>query len=159
MTSLFECRVKYAKIDQTSGKDTTVTELYLIDAINYTEAEERIHKEMEQCVSGEFAVKGIKPANFSAVVIDEVLSDKFFKVKTIFVSFDEAAGKEKKITDYTLFLAENIKDALERSIKYNANSICDYTIISVTETAILEFFQYNVKEAIEDNKSKAYKDE
>jgi len=158
MTSLFECRVRYAKIDERSGKTTTVTELYLIDAISYTEAEERIHKEMEKYISGEFAVKGIKPANYSEVILDEIMADKYFKVKTTSVICDDN-GLEKKTTDYTLYLSDNIKNALERAIKSNERMCVDYIIVNVSETAIVDFFQYNVQQASEDNKSKAFKDE
>ena len=44
MIDWFECKVRYAKIDEKSGKEKTVTESYLVDAVSFTEAEDRIFK-------------------------------------------------------------------------------------------------------------------
>ncbi|MEN9444354.1 MAG: hypothetical protein RIS47_1244, partial [Bacteroidota bacterium] len=38
MNNWFECKVRYDRIDQKSGKSVTVTEPYLVDAITFTEA-------------------------------------------------------------------------------------------------------------------------
>jgi len=36
MQNLFECKVKYTKIDENTGKEKKVTETYLIDAVSFT---------------------------------------------------------------------------------------------------------------------------
>ncbi len=41
MQNWFECKVKYTKTDDKTGKDKNVTEPYLIDAMSFTEAESR----------------------------------------------------------------------------------------------------------------------
>ena len=41
-----------------SGALATVTEEYLVDALSFAEAEERIVEEMRERLSGEFAVTG-----------------------------------------------------------------------------------------------------
>ena len=67
MQSLFECKVRYQKIDEQSGKDKKVTETYLFNAISFTEAESRIYKEMESLISGEFLVTNIRKANYADI--------------------------------------------------------------------------------------------
>ena len=49
----FECKVKYVKIDE-NGKEKKVTEPYLVDAVSFTEAEARIHTELEKMIHSDF---------------------------------------------------------------------------------------------------------
>ena len=65
MNNWFECKVKYVKVDEVSGKEKKVSEPYLVDAMSFTEAEARIHKELEQMISGEFNVTNISKSNVS----------------------------------------------------------------------------------------------
>ncbi|MDR2823692.1 MAG: DUF4494 domain-containing protein, partial [Prevotellaceae bacterium] len=54
--SWFECKIKYDK--NTGGEEgvAKVSETYLVDAMSFTEAEERITKEMTPFISGDFEV-------------------------------------------------------------------------------------------------------
>ena len=55
MYSWFECKVKYEK-EVGEGKLVKQAESYLVDALNFTEAEKRIIKEMKPFINGEFEV-------------------------------------------------------------------------------------------------------
>lgn len=46
---LFECGIRYDKT-MDDGIRRRVTELYIVDALSFTEAEKRITKEMEQYI-------------------------------------------------------------------------------------------------------------
>lgn len=130
---LMKCTVKYDKIDEQSGKEKTVTEPYLVDALSFTEAEERIHKEMETFISGEFEVKGITRENIAEVFIIED-TDKFYECTASFADIDEKSGKEKATKhkfviggNSTQNAEENLKDKLKDIItpwemKRNAES-------------------------------------
>lgn len=52
---LFECGIRYEKTLE-NGMQKKVTELYIVDALSFTEAESRIIGEMSCFISGEFAV-------------------------------------------------------------------------------------------------------
>lgn len=161
MNTWYECKVKYETNDEHTGKQKKVNLPYLIDAVNYTEAEERIHKEMEQYVSGEFSVPSIKKANYSDLFFYDD-GDKWFKAKILFVSIDEDARKEKKIANYMLVLANDIKHAYDRIEESLTGMTVDYDIVLLQETSIADVFPYNLEEAakeLEDNKSKAFKED
>jgi len=148
MQNLFECKVKYTKIDEQSGKEKKVTETYLIDAVSFTEAESRLYKEMEMMISGEFTVTGIRKANYTDIFpFDD--GDRWFKSKISYVSVDEEAGKEKKISNQILVLANDVKDAWDKIHESMKGMTVDYEINAISESPILDFFPY-FKEGDED---------
>ncbi len=138
MSTWFECKVKYQKIDQ-NGKEKMVSENYLVDALSFTEAEARITKEMEAYISGEFSVVNLKIANFSELLPSED-GDRWFKCKVLIVLIDEAKGKEKKISTQMLVDALTIKDAYEKIEIYMESSVSDYEISSITLSNIMDVF-------------------
>ena len=62
MNTWFECGVKYVKVDA-EGREKKASEVYLIDAVSFTEAENRIYRVLEQMISGEFTVSKISKTN------------------------------------------------------------------------------------------------
>ena len=60
----FECKVRYDKTLET-GLLKKVTESYLVDALSFTEAEERFLQEIEPMMSGEYSVSDIKRAKIA----------------------------------------------------------------------------------------------
>ncbi len=146
MQNLFECKVKYTKIDELSGKEKKVTETYLIDAVSFTEAESRIYKEMESMISGEFLITGIRKANYTDIFpFDD--GDTWFKSKISYVSIDEEGGKEKKISNQILVLASNVKDAWDKIHESMKGMTVDYEINAIAESPILDFFPYFKEES------------
>ena len=153
MNTWFECKVKYEKIDEQTGKQKKVNLPYLIDAVSYTEAESRIHAEMEQFVSGEFSVPSIKKANYTDLFFYDD-GDKWYKCKVMFVSIDEEAGKEKKVANQMLVLASDLKEAYERINESMSGMTVDYDIVAIIESNIADVFPYfkdEVNEPIPDN--------
>lgn len=144
MSAWFECKVKYQKIDQ-SGKEKLVTEPYMVDAVSFTEAESRIHTELEAYISGEFSVINIKIANFSELIPDET-GDRWFKCKVTFITLDEEKGVERKSNTYMLVQANNLKEAYDNVEKSMAGSVSDYTIPSIAESPIMDVFPYSAEE-------------
>ena len=66
MNTLFECKVKYEKV-QENGLNKKVTEKYLVEAISFSEAETRFTEYITPYISGEYQICGIKIAKFSEV--------------------------------------------------------------------------------------------
>lgn len=60
-TTWFECKIRYEKMME-DGMQKKVTELYVVDALTFTEAESAIIEEMSSYISGEFEVRDIKKA-------------------------------------------------------------------------------------------------
>ncbi len=153
MNTWFECKVKYETIDEQTGKEKKVNLPYLIDAVSYTEAESRIHAEMEQYVRGEFSVPSIKKANYTDIFFFDD-GDKWYKCKVVYVSIDENAGKEKKVSNLMLVLASDLKEAYDRINESMSGMTVDYDITSIIESNIADIFPYfkdEVNEPIPDH--------
>jgi len=141
MNTWFECKVKYQKIDEVSGKEKKVNEPYLVDALSFTEAETRITEQIESMVSGEFSINNIKRVNYTDVFNFED-GDRWFKCKVMYVDVDEASGKEKKTSNYMLVLADNIDHAYERLHESLADMIVPFEVPSIAESPIMDIFPY-----------------
>lgn len=139
MQTLFECRVRFMKIDEKSGQEKKVTEAYLFDAITYTEAEERVYKTMPEYISGEFAVVSIRKAKYAEVLPSDD-GDRWYKCKISFLSVDEASGREKRISQSILVSASGIKDCCDKIVKGMNGTTDDFEINQVIESPIADFF-------------------
>ena len=142
----FICKVRYEKM-QEDGMQKKVTESYVIDAVSFTEAEERITEEMSAYISGEFEVKDISLAPFGEIFFDENPSaDSYYKAKLVFVTIDEKSDNEKRQNVTYLVHAENFNAAVKNIDEVMGGTMIDYEIISIAETQIMDVFEYHPKE-------------
>ncbi|MGL5681703.1 MAG: DUF4494 domain-containing protein [Marinifilaceae bacterium] len=138
----FEAKVKYIKITE-DGRERKVSELYLLDAMSYTEAEGGVIKEMESIVHGDYYIDALKKSNISEVVpSDDENDDKWYKVKVSFIDADEVSGKEKKSNQYYLVQASDIKRAIENIEKALSTFVVPYDLAVTGETKIVDVFPY-----------------
>ena len=140
MHKWFECTIKYEK-QLEEGKIAKITERYLVDALTFTEAEARIIKEMKPFISGEFEVANINPQKYSELFWNEKC-DKWFKTKVNFIVLDEEKGVEKKVANYMLVQANDLKEARELLVEGMKGSQTDWEIASISETKILDVYKY-----------------
>lgn len=141
MNNWFECKVSYEKMME-NGMQKKVTEPYLVDALSYTEAEARIIEEVRPFVSGEFTITDIKRARFAEMFFDEN-GDCFYKIKVYFITLDEKSGAEKKTAAQMLVQASTLREAIDALEKGMKNTMSDYVIASVHETALMDVFPFN----------------
>lgn len=141
MQTWYECKVKYLKIDQ-SGHERKVNDNYLLDAVSFTDAETRIYKEMQQLTNGEFQVVNIKKSNISEVIPSET-GEWWYKAKINLITIDEEAGKEKKVTNYILVMADDINHALKRVEEGLSYMLVPYVVTSIQLSTIAEVFPYD----------------
>lgn len=142
MNEWFECKIKYEKT-MDNGQVKKVTEPYLVDAINFTEAEKRIIEEMTPFMTGEFQVADIKRARYAELFEtpgDE--ADRWFKCKLTFFTLDEKSGAEKKTSQNVLVQASDLRGAIKRLDEGMKGSMMDYVISSVAETPIMDVYHY-----------------
>lgn len=155
-STYFECKVSFEKIME-DGKQKTVTEAYLVDALSFSEAEARIIEEVAPFISGEFTVKDIKRAKISELFFNEN-GDRFYKVKVYYITLDAKSLTEKKTAVQMLAQASNLKEAvavLEEGMK---GTLADYEIASVTETQLMDVFPYEAGEDDKDTESPTVED-
>ena len=139
----FECKVKYEKTME-NGLQKKVNEPYLVDALNFTEAERRIIEEITPFMTGPFEVSDIKRARYAELfeAPGDDSADRFFRAKLQCITLDEKSGKEKKSSHNVLIQAADLRDAIKRLDQGMKGSMLDYTIASVTETAIMDIYHY-----------------
>ncbi len=152
MQTWFECKVKYVKVDD-DGRERKVSEVYLVDAVTFTDAETRIIQQMQTMVRGEFIVDNIKKSNIVEIFPHEN-GEWWFKAKIGIVTIDENAGKEKKINNYFLVAADDIKEALHRLEEGLSYVLVPYQTTSLAVSTIVDVFPYfedNVNKPIPSN--------
>ena len=144
MNNWFECKVKTEKTLE-NGTQKKVTEPYIVDALNFTEAEARIIKEISPFCNGQLEVVDIKRVKYSELFTNDADSaDKWYKVKVMFVTLDEKSQTEKKTASFILVQASDFKDALATFEEGMKGSIADYEINTIQETNILNVFPFGV---------------
>lgn len=142
MHNWMECRIKYDKVME-DGKNKKVVEQYLVDGLNFSEAENRIIEEMKPFITGEFTVQAIKRANYSELFpCEDLNSDKWFCVKLYFITLDEKSGKEKKSLFSVLTQAESVEDAKNKTDQGMKDSMQSYEIKSISETEIVDVYPF-----------------
>lgn len=138
----FEAKVKYVKVGE-DGRERKVSEMCLLDAMSYTEAESRIVSEMEMIVKGDYNIASLKKSNISEVVTSEdKTDDRWYKAKIAIIDADEVSGKEKSSYQYYLVAAANTNQALENLEKALATFVVPYEISSIADTLFVDVFPY-----------------
>lgn len=146
----FECKVRYEKT-QEDGSDKLVNELYVVDALSFTEAEASIIDNMAVYVSGELKIANINHANYNEIFFsgnDD--DDLWFKARLTFITIDNK-NKEKRTYVYYLIQAKSIERAKRYVDEVMGKTIIDYELKSLSETKIFDVFEH---ESSTDNKQK-----
>ena len=143
----FECKIRYEKTLE-DGMQKKVTEAYTVDALSFTEAEQRIMEEMSAYISGEFDVADIKKAAYKEIFFsDDDTADRWYKAKLKFITIDEKSGKEKRSNVNYLVNAGTLNGAVKNIMDVMNGTMIDYAIASVAETQLMDVFEYKKKEA------------
>ena len=128
------------------GLQKKVNENYTVDALSFTEAEKRIMEEMSSYISGEFSVKDIKIAPYKEIFFsDDPSADRWYKAKLQFITIDEKTEKEKRSNVYYLVEGCSLESARRNIDEVMDGTMIDYSIASVSETPIMDVFEYKVK--------------
>ncbi len=144
----FQCKIKADKMSAESGGIKQTSEVYLVDALTFAEAETRVLTEQAPYVSGSIEVDTCKKVNVSGLIDDDnPQSDKWYKVKVMSVNFDEEKQVEKKVANYFYVHAATLMDALkllhEQELRHWQT---DYDIVSATDTPIMDVYKFTANE-------------
>ena len=165
MHKYFLVKIKYEKTAE-EGKIVKVSELYLVDALSFTECEARITNEMNPFISGEFEVAEIRKKNYSEIIAENwginaidaeankllkvnqnqsAEADRWFECKLNLITLDEEKGKERKTAVFMLVHANSVNSANDTLIEHMRGSMADYEIEKVAETKIIDVYQYKAE--------------
>lgn len=146
----FECKIRYEKVME-DGLQKKVNENYVVDALSFSEAEERIIEEMSHYISGEFDVMDIKKATYKEIFFsDDEMADKWYKAKLDFVTLDEKTEKEKHSMVTYLVQAGSFNGAVKNIEEVMGGTMIDYFISSVSETKLMDVYEYKKADKIDD---------
>ena len=147
MNYWFECKVSYERQADSMGMKK-VSESYLVDALSFTEAEKRIIKEVRPFVSvGEREVVTIRRARSAELFLnEEAEDDRYFRAKVNFITVDEKSGSEKKTSATMIVKSDSLPNAVTELKAQLDSQMASYEIAAVTDTQILDVFQYEAPE-------------
>lgn len=147
MNYWFECKVSYERQADSVGMKK-VSESYLVDALSFTEAEKRIIKEIRPFVSvGELEVVNIRRARIAELFLnEEAEDDRYFRAKVNFITVDEKSGSEKKTSATMIVKSDSLPNAVTELKAQLDSQMASYEIAAVTDTQILDVFQYEAPE-------------
>jgi hypothetical protein len=131
------------------GLQKKVKETNVVDALSFTEAENRFIEEMSSYISGEFDVTAIKIAQYKEVFFNDVdeSADRWYKVRLDFITIDEKTEKEKRQKVTYLFQAGSFEQAKKSVVEVMGGTMIDYEIVKIEETKIWSVFEYAKKES------------
>ena len=145
----FECKIKTEKISQQEGAPKFVTESYLVDAMTFAEAEMRVMSEQAPFASGPIEVTACKKVKLTGIVeSDSESADRYFKIKVMFVNFDEEKQTEKRVANYFYVHAATLLEAVKvfQEVEMK-NWQVDYEVTSVTDTPIMDIYRFSADAA------------
>jgi Domain of unknown function (DUF4494) len=138
-----QAKIRYTMVGE-NDKTIKITEVYLVDAVSYTEAEARIYETVADNTP-DFQLFGLSRMKVNEVFFVEDGADIWFKVKVFFMSFDEKSKKEKKTPAIMLINAETPFEAYNL-IAERLGTVDDYQITDINITNILEVLPYEKPE-------------
>jgi len=141
--SWFECKIKFDKNIGGEEGVARVSETYLVDAMSFTEAEERITKEMTPFISGDFEVSNIRKIRITEM-FQNPAADRWYRAKVNTVVFNEEKQTEKTVSEAMLIQASTLKDALQTLEQGMKNTLATWEVISLLETPIMDVYFYNL---------------
>ena len=138
----FECSVG---IDQRQEDGTTksVTQKYLVDALSFTEAEERIIEEMKPFTCGGIDVSAVKKVNITELFENTAdIADTWFRLKCVSIEVDEKTGEDKEKPFVVMVQSSCCYNSIQDFEEKMKESMMDYRIVEVKETKILDVYKY-----------------
>ena len=145
MNTWFSVRVMYDKVDE-QGKDVKAKEVYLIDALSFTEAEARAIGELTPYISGEMRVTAMKIEDIAEIFnTEDESADRWYRVKAVFIQLNEKTLKQQKRAQISLVKGKSTEDATNRFHEGMKGTMADYEIHTVSETQFMDVFFYDLE--------------
>ncbi len=138
----FECKIRYEKVME-NGTEKKVTEQYVVEALSFSEAEQRITEEMSAYISGEYEITDVKKAPYKEVFFsDNEQDDRWYRAKLVFITLDEKTEKEKRSNVTFLVQAGSLDKAVKNINEVMDGTKIDYEKSNIAETKTLDVFEY-----------------
>ncbi|MBX2951924.1 MAG: DUF4494 domain-containing protein [Leadbetterella sp.] len=147
MATWFQAKIKFVQEDE-KGVARNVGQVYLFDAVSYTDAEARAYQHLAAEVP-DFQLTGLTKMKLNEVYFEENSSEIWFKCKVSYIVFDEKSQREKKVPYTFLLNAHTIKDAYI-ILESKLGTVQDYIITDIGATKILDVIPYEEDTELEE---------
>ena len=140
MNSVFSVSVKYLKLVEGGDGYKKMNEVFLVNAVSYTDVEVKITEEMQMRSKEEFFITNIKRENYAYVLTNDEDGGYFFNAVVSYSSLDDDGENQKKIRLNMLVETSNIDNVSEIVSKVLTDTV-DYNITRVGLTKIIYVIQ------------------
>lgn len=128
---------------QNDGMTKPETFVYLVDALSFKEAEDRVIEECKPFTKGNLDVLAVKRVRLSDIFFtDDETAARWYRVKLMMMTIDEKTLTEKETPVVLMVQASDFEDAVNRLKKGMDGSLIDWRIVNFTETKIEDVYQY-----------------
>jgi hypothetical protein len=131
----FEVKTK-RDIITVEGTTKTITEPYLVDASNFTDAECSIHEHLKHDPG--FIVSHIRTKKLSEVIPDKTDEGAWFECRVQYTILDMEKCKEKKTYLNYLVQGEDTEKATQSLNEFMKGSTSDWSLVKIAETKIID---------------------
>lgn len=136
----FLCTIKHKTITD-NLTEKIVSENYLVNAASFTEAETKIHKELETFYTI-LEVGNIRQKKYAEIHLSEDdTDDKYFEVILAFITIDEKTAKEKLCKTRMLTNADSLENAIKNINDIMRSSMADWSYQSVKEIQLEDIYE------------------
>jgi len=133
----FDCKIKYD-----NGGEKPVKEEYLVEALSFAEAETRLIEKMTPYMSGEYDVTAVKKQGQCEIFYsDNDNAGTYYQCKVGYITIDEKSGAEKQTMQTIFVVAADFDDAVRVLKEGLKDTMSDWVLSSVGETAIMDSFK------------------
>ena len=138
MVAYYDVKVRYERMEEDRCK--RVTETYLVNALNVTEAEVRATKELQPYVSyGGIEILSVSASKYCELLLNE--EDYYYKAKVEVRRLNEKSGRVSKACALSLLInANNIDSAYVLCKRRIGESLEDFKLTSISECPIVGVF-------------------
>ena len=140
MNSVFSVSVKYLKLVEGGEGYKKMNEVFLVNAVSYTDVEVKITEEMQMRSKEEFFITNIKRENYAYVLTNDEDGGYFFNAVVSYSSLDDDGENQKKIRLNMLVETSNIDNVSEIVSKVLTDTV-DYSLTRVGLTKIIYVIQ------------------
>lgn len=140
MNSVFSVSVKYLKLVEGGEGYKKINEVFLVNAVSYTDVETKITKEMQMRTNQEFFITNINREKYSYVLTNDEDGGYFFNAVVSYSSLDDDGQNEKKIrmnicveTSHIDKVSEIVSKVLEGSFDFSLKKVVETKIIYVIQ--------------------------
>ena len=140
MNSVFSVSVKYLKLVEGGEGYKKMNEVFLVNAVSYTDVEVKITEEMQMRTKEEFFITNIKREKYSYVLTNDEDGGYFFSAVVSYSSLDDDGENQKKIVMNMCVETSHIDKVSEIVSKVMEGSV-DFSLKKVIETKIIYVIQ------------------